>query len=941
MFDKIEDCEIEELGLHFTEWKHQGCGARVVHLGNDDRENVFSLGFETLPEDSTGVAHILEHIVLCGSKKFPVRDPFFSMHKRSLSTFMNAMTASDFTCYPASSQIEKDFYNLLDVYLDAVFFPNLTEESFCQEGHRLEYIDEKLTFQGVVYNEMKGTQISPDTRMWRAALRELYPDLTYAHNSGGDPKNIIDLTHKQLLEFHKTYYDPSRCLFYFYGNIPIEKHLKFIDERVLAQAVRKEPLPPLPKQTRFTEAKKVTEPYPLELPDLSKKYIASFSFVTADCDEMTETLALLVLDAILMETDASPLKLALLKSGLTTQVEAYLDTEMPQLPYFIVCRDCEKDSVEKLEQVIFDTLKHLPPPSPEQIQAALQKIELSNLEITGDRQPYGLNLYMRVMQEFMLGRPLSGGLEIAKQFAKLQELMKDEAYLPSLIHKYFLNNPHRLTLTMEPSKDLLAKEAEEETQRLPKSVDKKAIDTLNQNLTALQEEKENLDCLPKLEIAEVPTKTPDFALVEEGFGKLKVFHHPCFTNDIVYVDLLIDLPALPFDKLPLAQLTSSLLTNLGAGGLDYRANLERINRYTGGVDTSLRISPQVDPAFEMRPGMAFHGKALGRHMGHLFAILRDFLIAPRFDEKERIKELTDQLRTVLQTQAQSRPLSLATRMAVSGLNPISQVVDQWQGYGFYDTFMKQEDLGDLTSFADQLITLGEPHLIVACNEERFNELKKEGFYGLGELGAKTYPAWTHESPLVTVPTQGRKIASAVAFNVHAMRSIPYAHEDSAYLNIAASLMSNAILHKRIREQGGAYGASASYQPLAGNFYFTSYRDPNIGSTLSAFKEGLEWVAEGKFSEEELMGAKLDVISNDDAPCSPGSKGLVAYHGLRTGKTDERRQRRRDQYHQASAGDVQKAAETHLLSQFDAGTTISFAGEELFKKEGCAFPIYEI
>jgi presequence protease len=313
---------IQEQQCHLTELVHESSGACILHLGNQDPENLFSLSFRTLPESSNGVAHILEHTVLCGSQKYPVKDPFFAMNRRSLNTFMNALTGADFTCYPAASQVEQDFYNLLDVYLDAVFHPLLKEQSFAQEGCRLEFSDpldptSPLQYKGVVYNEMKGSLSSPMTRLIEALNSELYPNSPYGFNSGGDPSQIPNLSYEELLFFHKNYYHPSRCLFFFYGNLPLKKHLDYISHHILKNVHKLPELPPIPKQPRYTKPVYKEAFYPLAAEEITEdKAIIAFSWLTCSIKEQITLLALSVLDIVFMDTDASLLKIELLRSGL-------------------------------------------------------------------------------------------------------------------------------------------------------------------------------------------------------------------------------------------------------------------------------------------------------------------------------------------------------------------------------------------------------------------------------------------------------------------------------------------------------------------------------------------------------------------------------------------------------------------------------------------------
>ncbi len=455
---------LTELRAQLLELEHESTGATVMHIANDDPENLFCLSFQTLPHNSNGVAHILEHTVLCGSKKFPVKDPFFAMTRRSLHTFMNALTGSDFTCYPAASQVEKDFYNLLNVYLDAVFHPNLRKESFWQEGHRLEFVKDTLEWKGIVYNEMKGALISPETRLWHYIMEGLVPGLPYAYISGGDPKIIPTLTYEELRAFHDQYYHPSRCLFFFYGNLPLKKHLDFLDANCLKDVAKKPPLSPLPVQSRWKQPKELKGFYPTtETDELEKKCYVSFAWLTVPIHDQETALALTLIDAILMETDASPLKYALLQSGLCVTADAFIDTEMSELPYVIICRGCREKDASAIEDLILKALQDVVFDA-ELIEAALHQLEFSRTEIVGDQSPFGLTLFFRSALAKQHNCPPENALLIHQLFDSLRKRIADPAYLPSLVKKYLIDNPHRLRVVMEPDPHLISKE--EETEKL-------------------------------------------------------------------------------------------------------------------------------------------------------------------------------------------------------------------------------------------------------------------------------------------------------------------------------------------------------------------------------------------------------------------------------------------------------------------------------------------
>lgn len=965
---------IDELNCVLRELQHLPTGAQVMHIGNDDPENLFSLSFKTYPSSSNGAAHILEHTVLCGSRRFPVKDPFFSMSRRSLNTFMNALTGSDFTCYPAASQVEKDFYNLLDVYIDAVFHPELKRLSFLQEGHRLEFSDPKnpktpLQIKGIVFNEMKGNLASPDTRLWHALMAALVPDLPYAYNSGGDPKDIPDLTYAELVSFHETYYHPSRCLFFFYGDLPLKKHLDYIAERALKNVPAQSPLPPIPKQKRFKAPVSLEMRYPAsESDDMSHRNIIAFGYLTAPLLSQEEVLALTVLDSVLMETDASLLKKLLLDSKLCIQADAYMDTEMSEVPYAFVFKGCEAHNAGALETALRNALasiiqqgipRHL-------IDAAIHQLEFSRLEITGDHAPFGLTLFMRSALAKQHGCDPENSLMVHSLFESLLDKVKDPQYLPGLIKKYFLDNPHFVRIVMHPDRSLTTEETEQEKEKLQqiqKSLDDKQIDAIlkqAQELSAFQKktEEQSIDCLPKVTLADVNPLTRDFPLKHSRHGKLEVFHHDCFTNHILYADLVFDLPHIDDEDLPFAHLLVSLIPEIGSGDRNYAQNLEYLQAHTGGIGASLALHLQTSDPKVSKPSFNLRGKALDRKVDKLFSLMYDTLTRPRFDEKNRIKELVLQLRDAQLNRLNRSAMRYATQLSVSGFSPASHVGEAWYGLRYFkeieslskDLSKNPTKLVDrLMRLKEQLFSLQNPHLILSCSKEMFQEIERQGFYGFTDLSSpSTFTPWKIDYPVKPVVSQARNISSQVAFTSEAFKTITYIHPHAPALTVAALLADNKVLHRRIREQGGAYGCGASYSSGLGYFNFHSYRDPHIASTLRTFHEAIEALATGQFTEQDLEEAKLGIIQQFDTPISPGSRGLTAYAWMRDGKTKEMRQEFRSRLLALTPKDTKTAVEIELLPKKDQGVIVSFAGNDLLEKENAelaaehqALPIFPV
>ncbi len=948
---------LEELQCTLRELVHEPSGAAIMHIANDDTENLFSLSFRTLPPSSNGVPHILEHTVLCGSRKFPIRDPFFAMSRRSLNTFMNALTGADFTCYPASSQVEKDFYNLLDVYLDAVFHPQLKELSFLQEGHRLEFTDPEdpaspLEFKGIVYNEMKGSMASPDSRLWHALMAELTPNLPYAYNSGGDPEEIPNLTYAELISFHETYYHPSRCLFFFYGNIPLRQHLDFLADKALKNVPQEPPIPALPPQKRFMTPRRKTIAYPVDKEDpLDRKTIQAFGWLTVPLAEQEELLALAVLDCVLMDNDASPLKSRLITSEFCVQADAVLDMEMSEVPYVIICKGCRPDETDKLEAYLLKEMRAIADKGipTNLIEAAIHQIEFARTEISSDQIPFGLTLFMRSGLAKQHGCPAEQALILHTLFDNLLKRVKNPDYLPSLLRKHFIDNPHRVTLTMQPDPHVASQESAREKEKLAQiraamtPLEEKHILLQTKDLARYQKEKERqaLDCLPKVSLEDVPPHIRDFALSQDKAGALHVFHHDCFTNHIVYADLLFDLPEISQADLPMVQLLCTLLPDLGAGDREYPENLEYIQAHTGGLSVFANLHPQADPTLPLRPCIAIRSKAIARKAENLFKLMRDEATTVRFDNTQRLIELIEQIHVSMENRLSRNASRYAIQTALSGFNSTCYINQAWHGLDYFQAIRTiaarmrtnpEEIQTALRNLYDYIFCLKSPHLVLSCDNALMQKISDANFYGLAELQPKPAGNWEEHFVLPEVQSQVRAIASPVAFTCEAFRAPSLLHPAAPALHLASQLFENLILHAEIREKGGAYGSSATYSPTLSYFFFHSYRDPHILSTWHVYHEAIVAIAGEAFDDEDLEEAKLGLIQQFDTPISPGSRAYTAYSWWRDGRTPAIRQHYRDRILTMKKEDVAKAVEEYLLPQLGQGVFVAFAGSELIDKE---------
>lgn len=950
--------KIDELACHLIELEHEPSGASVMHIANNDPENLFCLNLQTRPYNSNGIAHILEHIVLCGSEKFPIKDPFFSMTRRSLNTFMNAMTGSDFTCYPASSQVKKDFYNLLDVYLDAVFYPKIKYYSFLQEGHRLELknpediTNSPLTYKGIVFNEMKGAMNSSEQRLWYALMKHLTPDLTYAHNSGGDPSVIPSLTHEELIEFHKKYYHPSRCLFFFYGNFDLSGHLDFIEERVLHKAEKLPPLEPIEEQPKFSSPKEVIEYYPSMPEDrASDKTMAAFSWLTCPLSNQKEALALSLLDIILMDNDASLLKKEIMNSGLCKQAEAYIDTEMSEMPWAIVCKGCSDKNVEKLNTLIFDTLNKICESGIDMhfVDAAIHQLEFARTEITSDRYPFGLTLFFRSGLIKSHGAEPESALKIHSLFEHLIKATRDPKYLTTLIKKYFIDNPHFVKISMLPDPKMSQEEEEiehqklEELQKTLSNEEKQKIVKEANALSAFQKELEDnqIDCLPKVTLLDVPTHAQDLSLEKLKLEDMPIYHHGCFTNQVMYVDILFDLPEMNSNEISYLSLFAELLTELGVADRSFEENLQEVHLYTGGLDASVLLFQDVKNPDQCTPSFSLRGKALYRNSEKLFQLMVETLQSANFNDPNRLKDLMREHFSELEHRLHKNAMRYAVQRSLCSYSVASKLSDDWNGLSYYKKIRNlMQDLDGsiemlipvFKKLQKQLLELNTAQVVITCDNDHLLEMKKQQFYALKNLSGQTAKPWKAKLDLTPLQAEAHSLSSPVAFNSFGFRTASYTDPDAPALLVATELFENTFLHQSIREIGGAYGSGATYSPSTGNFYFYSFRDPHIANTYSAFQDSVDKIAKAEFSDRELEEAKLGILQGIDSPISPGSRAFTAFSWNKSNKTYEMRDAFRKAVIELSAEQLIAAVKKHLMPKIKNGSYVTLASKELLERE---------
>jgi len=694
-FEKLRETSIPSLNLAVQEYRHRATGARHFHLACDDTNNAFLVAFRTVPHDSTGVAHILEHTTLCGSRHFPVRDPFFMMIRRSLNTFMNAFTSSDWTAYPFASQNRKDFDNLLQVYLDAVFFPLLERLDFAQEGHRVEFAvpddpDSELVRKGVVYNEMKGAMSAPVRRVWQTLQSNIFPTTTYHYNSGGEPKEIPKLSYEQLQAFHRDHYHPSNAVFMTYGNFPVAEHHARIEALALGQFRARALDLEIPKEQRYRTPITVGGRYALDpAENEAEKTHIILGWLLGESADLREAMHAQLLSDVLLDNSASPLRKALETTNLGTAPSelAGLDDDFKEMVFACGLEGSEPGRAQAVERLVLDVLEDVAEHGVprEQVEAVLHQLELSQREIGGGRFPYGLQLMVKALPAVLHGADPVQILDIDPVLAELRRDIENLDFIPSLARKMLLDNNHRVRLTMEPDKTLNARDEAEERAQLAElkasmsEQDKLKVVELAAELKARQERQDDPSVLPKVGLQDIP----DTLKIPEGVVRpveaLPATWYDQPTNGLLYEQVVVDLPQLEarlVDRLPLF---SECLTEVGCGERDYLQTQAWRAAVSGGISARASVRGDVVDTSRIKGVFAVGSKALLRNQGSMAELLKETFARARFDELARLRELIAQMRAYREAHVTSHGHVLAMTAASAGMGPAGALAQRWSG----------------------------------------------------------------------------------------------------------------------------------------------------------------------------------------------------------------------------------------------------------------------
>lgn len=903
--------------------RHNKSGARVVWVENADDNKVFSIAFRTPPANSTGVAHIIEHTVLCGSEHFPAKDPFIELAKGSLNTFLNAMTFPDKTMYPVASCNMQDFKNLMHVYLDAVFYPNIykQEEIFKQEGwhYELENEDADLMYNGIVYSEMKGAFSSPEQVLSRMELHAMYPDTAYGVESGGDPDVIPELTYEEYLDFHRKYYHPVNSYIYLYGDMDIEERLTWMDEEYLSKFEKIELDSEIRKQDEFGEIHKETEYYSVEEEKEDGVFYA-YSVLLGDWSDLTEAIAFEILDQVLFSNPGAPVKQALLDAGLGDDFMSGM-TNLLQPNFSIAAKNAKPGDRERFYEVLRGALQKCVSEGIKKttLLATINAQEFRYREADFGRFPKGLMHGINLMSTWLYddNEPFIY-MHANKVYAELKEKANTD-YFEQLIQKYFLDSRHGILLELVPKAGLNAQKdaaLKEKLASYKASLSKAEVLKLvadTKALKAYQDEpstKEQLESIPMLSISDIEKKAKDFKNEKFLPGKTEAVWHNIFTSGISYITLLFDARKVALEDVPYIGLLSDVLSMVDTGLHSYQDLVDEINTYTGGFETGIMTYPAMKNHKRFLPVFTLSVKALTANTGKALELLQEIMFESVFSDKKRLGEILLEVKSKLEMKFMGAGHAVAISRATSYYSENAAFDEATSGISYYEFIKKiaanleenaEEVAAGLARVAGQLFTRENLLVDLTAAPEGKKALEDE----IDNILDAMYPAAEGEElhmPCVK-KNEGFKTPGQVQYVVRSGNFMDAGVSYHGSFEVLQTLLGYGYLWNEIRVKGGAYGGGISLNGLSGSACTYSYRDPNLAETNRIYEGMPAYVENFEADEREMTKNILGTISNIDAPMTPRTEGVRSLAAYLTGKTYEDVQRTRDEILATSAEDI--------------------------------------
>jgi Zn-dependent M16 (insulinase) family peptidase len=938
-FKKLNETYVAELDTTAIIYQHLPTGAEILSLRNTDENKCFGIAFRTPPSDSTGIAHILEHTVLCGSEKYPVKDPFVQLLKGSLQTFLNAFTYPDKTCYPVASTNLKDFHNLVNVYLDAVFNPRITRDFFMQEGwhYHLEELDHPLEYKGVVYNEMKGVYSSPESVLMEASQQSLFPDTTYGLDSGGKPEIIPQLTYEAFKEFHSTLYHPSNARIVFYGDDPEEQRLQLLADYLDAYQ-KIDPPSTINLQPAFTQPNRITRAYAVSEnePDPTPMFTLNWVLPSPTSAETLFTFTLL--DHILLGTPASPLRKALIESGLGEDLTGGgLETHLKQMVFSVGLKGVQNVNLEKAESLILHTLKQLATDGidPQDIEAAINSYEFDLRENNSGGFPRGLALWLKSLNGWIYGADPLELIAFEKPLQQIKTAARQPSFFEEIIHTYFLSNHHRTTVTLQPDPNLAA---EIETAEARKLAQLKAemstaqlleIQQQTKALLTLQETPDSdsaIATLPLLNRTDLEPTIKSPIQQQLTHDKTTILEHPLFTNGIFYLDLGINLNVLTPEEIPYTSLLGNLYLEMGTKKEDYSQLSQRIATHTGGIYGTPYTVPHEEHG-ESVLRFFIRGKCMLSKTDELLAIYSDILLHPRFDNADRFKQIVLEHKADLESSVIPRGHSAVMSRLKAHDHPAHTVTEQIGGIDalFFARKLLQEIENDWPAVEKRLHNIHQK--IISTNDLLINLTADTSSLKTITPKVEQFTAQlpnTKETPQQPITghfsaSEALLVPSRINFVGAAANLYSHGYQLHGSSLVITRYLQTAWLWEKIRVQGGAYGGMCAFDQRSGTFTFASYRDPNLEDSIEVYQQTGQFLQELKLDEAELTRALIGAIGQLDSHLLPDAKALTSTKRHLVGYSDNQRQQFRDQV---------LATDQHHFHQFGELLTQAFKNPRL-------------
>jgi len=952
--EKISD--VAEISAKTFEFIHVKTGAKLFYVAADDDNKVFYIAFRTPPKDDTGVAHIVEHSTLCGSKKYPLKEPFVELVKGSLNTFLNAMTYPDKTVYPVASRNAKDFRNLQDVYLDAVFYPAMqtTPEILMQEGwhYEIESPDQPLTYSGVVYNEMKGALSSPDDILARKSMHELFPDNCYGFESGGDPEAIPNLTQEDFINFHKKFYHPSNSYIYLYGDVDIDEQLAYLDAEYLSKFDKIEVDSEIKLQPQFDAMKEISDVYPIgEEEDFAEKTFLSLNFLTGDTLDSTTMLGLEILNHALLITPAAPLKKVLIDSKLGKDVDSGLEEDLIQPAFNITLNGSESERAEKFYNLLIDEMNNLVDKGIDKtlLQASISLVEFRLREADFGFAPKGLIYGLRILRTWLYG----GDPNIYLKYEDDLQTIKDglqENYFEKLLQKYFIDNPHKVLITLAPDKNIAKQREQLQADKLAEVKNnlsaeeiQKIIDTTSKLKLRQQspEKPEALETIPLLKLSDIRREPEILPLRFRDIDGTRILHTDIDTHGIVYLVFYFDALKVPQKKLFHAYLLTEILGRIDTKKHSYEDLANAVNLNIGGFASNLNADMKNGEPDTFMPRLKIFAKGLKSKVGEMSEILSEIFTETIFTNKKRLRELIEEEQIGIELNLQNSAPSIVSGR-ISSYQTKAGAYNDASMLPFND-FLKDllkdfdakfDDLvDDLYDVYDRLLNRNGLVVSVTAPESLYKEFIQPLTKILKSLPVEEYPVANYDYPL-KARNEGLYSQSRVQYVGKGANFINLGYEYTGSLSVLETVLRYEYFWLKIRVQGGAYGAFVNFN-RSGSMFFGSYRDPNLKETLDVFDGTADFLKNFDVSDREMDKYIIGTFSKIDKPLTPSLKGQIAADMCLKNITYADRQKSREEIFNTRQTDI-RALHKIISDCMQQNIICVFGNEEVLKANSEVF-----